>query len=139
MHDSVLLQEVLILLQGNLIWTPLRQSACLAVNPIMVYSYGFLFNCTTVGQAQTQSCAEPGFFFFWGGGGGGWVSRPYDQKQYGQCFLFCFILDLNLFYSFKMGSNGFITQKTFFSKDAREGPTFSRGGPTFLRGGGSKC
>ena len=29
----------------------MRQSACLVVNPITVYSYGFLFNCTTVGQA----------------------------------------------------------------------------------------
>ena len=27
-------------------------------------------------------------------------------------------------------------RKQLFSKDAREGPTFSRGGPTFLRGGG---
>ena len=27
----------------------MRQSACLVLNPIMVYSYGFLFNCTTVG------------------------------------------------------------------------------------------
>ena len=26
------------------------QSACLVLNPIMVYSYGFLFNCTTVGE-----------------------------------------------------------------------------------------
>ena len=25
----------------------MRQSACLAVNPITVHSYGFLFNCTT--------------------------------------------------------------------------------------------
>ena len=30
----------------------MRQSACLVVNPITVYSYGFLFNCTTVGQAS---------------------------------------------------------------------------------------
>ena len=29
----------------------MRQSACLVLNPITVYSYGFLFNCTTVGQA----------------------------------------------------------------------------------------
>ena len=29
-----------------------RQSACLVVNPIIVYSYGFLFNCTMVGQAS---------------------------------------------------------------------------------------
>ena len=28
----------------------MRQSVCLAVNRIMVYSYGFLFNCTMVGQ-----------------------------------------------------------------------------------------
>ena len=30
----------------------MRQSACLVVNPIKVYSYGFLFNCMTVGQAS---------------------------------------------------------------------------------------
>ena len=30
----------------------MRQSVCLVLNPIMVYSYGFLFNCTTVGQAS---------------------------------------------------------------------------------------
>ena len=29
----------------------MRQSACLVLNLITVYSYGFLFNCTTVGQA----------------------------------------------------------------------------------------
>ena len=28
------------------------QPACLVLNPITVYSYGFLFNCTTVGQAS---------------------------------------------------------------------------------------
>ena len=27
----------------------MRQSACLVLNPVTVYSYGFLFNCTTVG------------------------------------------------------------------------------------------
>ena len=31
----------------------LPQFACLALNPNTVYSYSFLFNCTTVGQAQT--------------------------------------------------------------------------------------
>ena len=31
----------------------MRQSACLVLNPIPVYSYGFLFNCTTVSQPQT--------------------------------------------------------------------------------------
>ena len=30
----------------------MRQSACLVVNRITVDSYGFLFNCTTVGQAS---------------------------------------------------------------------------------------
>ena len=29
----------------------MRQSACLVLHPITVYSFGFLFNCTTVGQA----------------------------------------------------------------------------------------
>ena len=33
----------------------MRQSACL--NPITVYSYGFLFNCTTVGQASDSMTA----------------------------------------------------------------------------------
>ena len=31
----------------------MRQSACLVLNQITVYRYGFLFNCTTVGQSQT--------------------------------------------------------------------------------------
>ena len=30
----------------------MRQSACLVVKSKTVYSYGFLFNCTTVGQAS---------------------------------------------------------------------------------------
>ena len=30
----------------------MRQSACLVVNPITVYSYGFLINCRMVGQAS---------------------------------------------------------------------------------------
>ena len=29
----------------------MRQFACLVLDPITAYSYGFLFNCTTVGQA----------------------------------------------------------------------------------------
>ena len=32
-------------------------SACLVVNPIMVYGYGFLFNCTTVVQASDSMTA----------------------------------------------------------------------------------
>ena len=35
----------------------MRQSACLVLNPIKVYSYGFLFNCTTVGQAADSMTA----------------------------------------------------------------------------------
>ena len=35
----------------------MRQSACLVLNPITVYSYGFLFNCTTVGQASDSMMA----------------------------------------------------------------------------------
>ena len=30
----------------------MQQSACLVLNPITVYGHGFLFNCTTVGQAS---------------------------------------------------------------------------------------
>ena len=33
------------------------QSACLVLNPITVYSYGFLFNCTMVGQASDSMTA----------------------------------------------------------------------------------
>ena len=33
------------------------QSACLVLNPITVYRYGFLFNCTTVGQASDSKMA----------------------------------------------------------------------------------
>ena len=35
----------------------MRQSACLVLNPITVYSYGFLFNCTRVGQASDSMTA----------------------------------------------------------------------------------
>ena len=35
----------------------MRQSACLALNPITVYSNGFLLNCTTVGQASDSMTA----------------------------------------------------------------------------------
>ena len=35
----------------------MRQSACLVLNPIRVYSYGFLFNYTTVGQASVSMTA----------------------------------------------------------------------------------
>ena len=33
------------------------QSACLVLNQITVYSYGFLLNCTTVGQASDSMMA----------------------------------------------------------------------------------
>ena len=35
----------------------MRQSACLVLNPITVYRFGFLFNCTTVGQASDSMTA----------------------------------------------------------------------------------
>ena len=35
----------------------MRQSACLVLNPITGYSYGFLFNCTTVGQTSDSMTA----------------------------------------------------------------------------------
>ena len=35
----------------------MQQSACLVLNPITVSSYGFLFNCTTVGQASESMTA----------------------------------------------------------------------------------
>ena len=35
----------------------MRQSACLVVNIITVYSYGFLFNCATVDQASDSMTA----------------------------------------------------------------------------------
>ena len=35
----------------------MRQFACLVLNSITVYSYGFLFNCTTVGQASDSMTA----------------------------------------------------------------------------------
>ena len=34
-----------------------RKFECLVLNPITVYSYGFLFNCTTVGQASDSMTA----------------------------------------------------------------------------------
>ena len=33
----------------------MNKSACLVLNLITVYSYGFLFNCTTIGQASDGS------------------------------------------------------------------------------------
>ena len=35
----------------------MQQSACLVLNTITVYSYGFLFNCMTVGQASDSMTA----------------------------------------------------------------------------------
>ena len=35
----------------------MRHSACLVVNPIPVYSYGFLFIYTTMGQASDSMAA----------------------------------------------------------------------------------
>ena len=33
------------------------QATCLVVNPITILGYGFLFNCTTVGQASDSMTA----------------------------------------------------------------------------------
>ena len=35
----------------------IQQSACLVVSPITVYSYGFLFKCTTMGHASDSTTA----------------------------------------------------------------------------------
>ena len=35
----------------------MRQSACLVLNPITVYRYGLLFNCTMVGHASDSLTA----------------------------------------------------------------------------------
>ena len=35
----------------------MQHFACLVLNPITVYSYGYLFNCTTVGQAKDSMTA----------------------------------------------------------------------------------
>ena len=35
----------------------MRQSACLVLNSITVFSYGFIFNCTMVGQASDSMTA----------------------------------------------------------------------------------
>ena len=35
----------------------MRQGVCLVVKPITVSSYGFLFNCTTVGQVSDSMTA----------------------------------------------------------------------------------
>ena len=35
----------------------MQQPVCLVLNPITVYSYGFLFNCTTLGQASDSMTA----------------------------------------------------------------------------------
>ena len=45
----------------------MRKSACLVLNLIMVYSYGFLFNCTTVGQASDSMTALTYSFNRWVG------------------------------------------------------------------------
>ena len=45
----------------------MRQSAYLVLNPIMVYSYGFLFNCMMVGQASDSMTALTLSFNRWVG------------------------------------------------------------------------
>ena len=45
----------------------MRQSACLVLNPIVVYNYGFLFNYMTVGQASDSMTASTYSFHWWVG------------------------------------------------------------------------
>ena len=49
------------------IFDVIRQSACLVLNPITVYSYGFFFNCMTVGQASDSMTAQTLSFNRWVG------------------------------------------------------------------------
>ena len=68
-----------------------------------------------------------------GGGGGGGVSRPDCQKT----ALTTFFLVLNLFYSFTVVYQWFISKKTIISRGFRGVKHFSGGGgQTFSRGGG---
>ena len=64
------------------------------------------------------------------GGGGGQARLPENSSD--NVFLV-----LNLFYSFTVVYQWFISMKTIISRGFRGGPTFSRGGggPTFFRGG----
>ena len=61
------LQFVIVVLPDHTHLLFLRQSACLVLSPIMVYSYGFLFNCTTVGQASDSMLALTQNFNRWVG------------------------------------------------------------------------
>ena len=67
-----------------------------------------------------------------------WGFRPYCQKNH---VFFLFFLVLNVFYSFTVVYQWFISKKTIILQGFRGGPTFSRGvhhfsgGPTFSRGG----
>ena len=45
----------------------MRQSACLVLGPITVHGYGFLFGCTTVGQASDSVAALAWSFDRWVG------------------------------------------------------------------------
>ena len=45
----------------------IRQCECLAVNQIKVNSYGFLFNCMTVGQTSDSMTALTSSFNLWVG------------------------------------------------------------------------
>ena len=49
--------SLFVLLEFALILDIMRQSVCLVLNPITVYSYGFLLNCTTTGQASDSMTA----------------------------------------------------------------------------------
>ena len=54
----------------------MRQSACLVLNSITVYSYGLLFNCTLVGQASDSMMVLTYSFNRWVGAGCLFVAGP---------------------------------------------------------------
>ena len=54
----------------------MRQSACLVLNIITVYNYGFLFNCLTVGQTSDSLTALSQSFNRWVGARCLSVARP---------------------------------------------------------------
>ena len=87
---------------------------------------------------NAASCADQWIFARGGGGGGGGGSGWNARKQLWRCFFFCFLV-LNLFYSFTVVYQWFISKKTINFQSFRRGPTFSReggGGHTFFRGRG---
>ena len=53
----------IIIKKMDITWISCNSLHVLVVNPIMVYGYGFLFDCTTVGQATDSMAAMKEVFF----------------------------------------------------------------------------